>query len=61
VETVKGYASHERQVFENVTAARASAMNATRRGAKSGSGKCFNKYLKVAVCGRGKLSAAARF
>ena len=28
IETVKGYAAHERNVFEKVTAARASAMNA---------------------------------
>lgn len=28
VESVKGYASHEKEVFENVTAARANAMNA---------------------------------
>src|SRR5271168_427749 len=43
VETVKGYASHESGVFEKVTAARASAMNAktvadksTAEGALSG-------------------------
>lgn len=32
VETVKGYASHEKQVFENVTAARANVVNATSEG-----------------------------
>ncbi len=39
VETVKGYASHESSVLENVTAARASAMQATtpqERGAAEG-------------------------
>jgi len=29
METVKGYASHEKEIFENVTAARAAAMGAT--------------------------------
>ena len=32
VETVKGYASHEREVFENVTKTRARAMNAEETG-----------------------------
>ncbi len=32
VETVKGYASHERQLFENVTKARAHAMDAATAG-----------------------------
>ena len=34
VETVKGYAAHEKGVFENVTAARAAAMGATGLAAK---------------------------
>lgn len=32
VEAVKGYASHEKEVFENVTAARAAAVNAEKGG-----------------------------
>ncbi len=35
VETVKGYAKHEREVFENVTAARSRAMGASSVGEKS--------------------------
>ena len=35
METVKGYAKHEREVFENVTAARSRAMGATTVGEKS--------------------------
>lgn len=34
VETVKGYAAHEKRVFESVTEARARAMGATSPGAK---------------------------
>ncbi len=32
IETVKGYAAHEKSVFEEVTAARTSVMNATKQG-----------------------------
>lgn len=35
VETVKGYAAHEKQVFEDVTAARANVVNATAQGPKA--------------------------
>ncbi len=35
VETVKGYASHESQVFENVTKARAAVMTAASQGPKA--------------------------
>lgn len=35
VETVKGYASHEKTVFEDVTKARANVVNATSQGPKA--------------------------
>ncbi len=35
VETVKGYATHESSVFEEVTAARANVVNATQQGPKA--------------------------
>lgn len=34
IETVKGYAAHEKGVFEEVTAARANVINATQKGPK---------------------------
>ena len=41
VETVKGYAKHEKELFEKVTEARASAMKAESKGAVE-SGKAEN-------------------
>ncbi|HAC56077.1 TPA: hypothetical protein DCF80_01125, partial [Candidatus Saccharibacteria bacterium] len=32
IETVKGYAAHEKQVFQDVTEARANVLNATQQG-----------------------------
>lgn len=46
VETVKGYATHERQVFENVTAARSAAMGATGPAAKAQSENMLAGALK---------------
>jgi LemA protein len=45
VETVKGYAAHEKQVFENVTVARSQAMQATGR-AKAGAEDMLSGALK---------------
>ena len=46
VETVKGYASHEASVFENVTAARASAMGAQGPEAKAQAENMLSSTLK---------------
>jgi len=46
VETVKGYAVHERQVFENVTAARARAMGAPMGKEKAGAEDALSGALK---------------
>lgn len=43
VETVKGYASHEKQVFEDVTEARANVVNATTQGPKEAA-KAENQF-----------------
>lgn len=46
VEVVKGYATHERELFEKVTQARASAMSAQGIGAKAGAENMLSDTLK---------------
>lgn len=46
VETVKGYATHEREAFENVTKARAAAMGATGPQAKGEAENMLTDALK---------------
>ncbi len=46
VETVKGYATHEKQLFEKVTQARANAMNAQGAEAKAGAENMLSGALK---------------
>src|SRR3989344_3752911 len=46
VETVKGYATHERELFEKVTQARANAMGATGIAAKADAENMLSSTLK---------------
>ncbi len=46
VETVKGYATHEREAFENVTKARAAAMGATGTAGKAAAENMLTDALK---------------
>lgn len=46
VSTVKGYATHEKTVFENVTAARANAMNAQGPKEQAKAENAFSETLK---------------
>lgn len=46
VETVKGYATHEREAFENVTKARSAAMGATGAAAKGQAENMLSDALK---------------
>lgn len=46
VETVKGYATHERELFEKVTKARAQAMSAEGAKAKAGAENILSDTLK---------------
>jgi LemA protein len=47
VETVKGYATHESEAFENVTKARAAAMGATDPAAKASAENMLSGTLKT--------------
>jgi len=54
VETVKGYAAHEKSVFENVTKARSMAMQATTPAEMAKAENMFRDTLKKPLCrGRG--------
>ena len=56
VETVKGYASHEREVFENVTKARAAATAGDRVAGRAGRRRrTAGLRPAAAVRGRGEL------
>lgn len=46
VETVKGYATHERELFEKVTQARAAAMSAKGLAEKAGAENALSETLK---------------
>ena len=46
INTVKGYATHERELFENVTKARANAMNAQNPEEKAGAENMLSGALK---------------
>jgi LemA protein len=46
VETVKGYAGHEKQLFENVTNARSKAMSASSIGDKAEAENMLSQTLK---------------
>jgi LemA protein len=44
ISTVKGYAKHEREVFQNVTEARANALNAQEKGDVKETAKAENQF-----------------
>ncbi|KXK09334.1 MAG: LemA family protein [Microgenomates bacterium OLB23] len=50
VETVKGYAKHEKSVFENVTKARTALMHATSMEQKAEANNMLSDTLKSLFC-----------
>ena len=58
VETVKGYAKHEKGVFEEVTKARSAMMSAKTPEAMGKASDALSGVLRKASCRCGKLPAA---
>ena len=56
VETVKGYATHEKGTFENIAKFRSQAMQATTPGGQGRGGEPADRRPEEPVCGGGKLS-----
>ena len=56
VETVKGYATHEKGTFENIAKLRSQAMQATTPGDKAEAENQLTRRDEEPVCGGGKLS-----
>ena len=56
VETVKGYAAHEKGTFENIAKFRSQAMQATTPGGQGPGGRPAYRRAEELVCRGGKLS-----
>ena len=61
VETVKGYATHEKGTFENIAKFRSQAMQASTPADKAVAENQLTRRPQELVCGGGKLSAAESF
>ena len=61
VETVKGYAAHEKGTFENIAKFRSQAMQATTPADKARGGRTAQRRTEKPVCRGGKLSGVEGF